>query len=399
VYFFTFFVNRQYTHMKALTLLLICIYIFGASALNSIPLSYAPPTGSRKDMAAGLARKYSADAPTVPLTDYQDAQYYGPITIGTPPQSFKVVFDTGSSNLWIPSSKCPITVIACDLHSKYHSDKSTTYKENGTAISIEYGSGAMSGFLSIDTVVVASITVTGQTFAEATAEPGLAFVLAKFDGILGMAYQNISADGVVPVFYNMVTQNLVAEKLFSVWLSKNPQGENGGSLILGGTDSSLYTGSINYVPLIAETYWQFTMGDFLLSNNSMGYCSGGCKAICDTGTSLIAGPSAQIDALNSKLGAITIDGEGIFPSCDVINTLPDVQIVINSITYTLTPKDYVLQVTSLGKTECLSGFMGIDIPAPIGPLWILGDVFISTYYTVFDFGNNQVGWATAVQSN
>jgi cathepsin D len=383
--------------MRSSALALVCLFFLGATALQSIPLSYeyAP----RKNVGAHLKNKYAASSPSsVPLTDYQDAQYYGPITIGTPPQSFKVVFDTGSSNLWIPSSKCPITVIACDLHAKYHSDRSSTYVANGTAISIQYGSGAMSGFLSEDTVVVGAITVTGQTFAEATGEPGIAFDLSKFDGILGMAFERISADGVIPVFYNMISQNLIPEPLFSVWLSKNPQGTNGGELILGGIDSSLYNGSINYVPLISETYWAFSMGDVRLGNTSLDFCgSSGCNAIADTGTSLIAGPTAQIDALNQKLGAVVVNGEGIFTSCDVINTLPTIEIVINGVTYPLTAKDYVLQVSSFGKTECLSGFMGIDIPTPPGPLWILGDVFISTYYTVFDFGNNQLGFAQAIQ--
>jgi len=372
----------------------------GASALQRISLGYEPaPRSGRHNLPAVIANKFSSSPSSVPLSDYQDAQYYGPITIGTPPQSFKVVFDTGSSNLWVPSSKCPITVIACDLHNKYYDTKSSTYKQNGTSIAIQYGSGSMTGFLSIDDVVVGDITVVGQTFAEATGEPGIAFDLSKFDGILGMAYESISADGVIPVFYNMIAQNLVPQKVFSFWLSKDPSGQTGGELLLGGIDSSMYTGPINYVPLIAETYWAFTLGDIQLKNTSLGYCPNGCHAIADTGTSLIAGPTDQVNALNTKLGAVTLNGEGIFPSCDVISSLPDVEIVINNVTYVLTPTDYVLQVSSLGKTECLSGFMGIDIPSPPGPMWILGDVFISTYYTVFDFGNQRLGFAKAVQNN
>eukprot|EP01027_Heterolobosea_sp_BB2_P022411 GEZU01032994.1.p1 GENE.GEZU01032994.1~~GEZU01032994.1.p1 ORF type:complete len:392 (-),score=106.35 GEZU01032994.1:129-1304(-) len=335
----------------------------------------------------------------VPISNFNNAQYYGPIALGTPEQQFQVIFDTGSSNLWVPSSKCPITNIACKLHHKYDGSKSSTYIANGTDFEIRYGSGSMKGFLSEDVLTIGGLKVKNQTFAEAMLEPGIVFVLAKFDGILGLAFETISVGHVTPVWYNILAQGLVDEAVFSFWLNKDPQDPHGGEMLLGGIDHSKYTGDIAYASLTSETYWQFDMDDVQLDGSSLGYCNkGACKAIADTGTSLIAGPMEQINALNTKLGAIPIRGEGIFPSCDVISNLPDIDIVISGRSFTLTPKDYVLQITSMGRTQCISGFMGIDIPAPIGPLWILGDVFISTYYTIFDFEGARVGFATAVQN-
>jgi cathepsin D len=312
-----------------------------------------------------------------------------------------VVFDTGSSNLWVPSSTCSLLDLACRLHHRYYSDKSSTYIKNGTHFAIQYGKGSMEGFVSGDDLTWGGMVVKKQLFAQATKEPGLAFVIAKFDGILGMGWYEIAVNGIVPPFYNMVSQKLVENAYFAFWLSKNPKGQNGGELCLGCVDSSKYTGSFTTVPLNHESYWRFALQGVSVGGSSLDACPSGCNAIADSGTSLIAGPKSVFDALNEKLGAVVIPetGEAVFASCDVISSLPTVSFKIAGQEFALTGKDYVLEVTELGKTECLSGFMGMDLPPQIDVKYILGDVFISTYYTKFDMTAKTLSFAKAVHSS
>jgi len=380
-------------------------------ALHRVPIQQKsvkrPPPGI---LAKKILQKYGFDhsqlqaetgsTTTVDLTDYEDAQYFGPISIGTPPQHFTVVYDTGSSNLWVPSTTCPKTNIACQTHNEYNHTASSTYVPNGEPFSIVYGSGSLKGFLSQDTVYVGDFVVTNQTFAEATIEPGITFVVAKFDGIMGLAFQTISVDKVVPVWYNMMTQGLVASNVFTFWLSQRASATTGGEITFGGINSARYTGEITYVPLTSDTYWEFHMENFLSNGTSTGWCNSTspCKAIADSGTSIITGPSDVINQFNRNLGAVVHHGEGIFPNCDILLTGPDVQIVLNGRSFNLTPRDYVLKICQDGSCTCISGFMGLDVPRPMGPLYILGDVFISKYMAVFDFGNKQVGFATSVQT-
>jgi hypothetical protein len=100
-----------------------------------------------------------------------DAQYYGEVGIGTPVAPFAVVFDTGSSNLWIPDITCKLSP-ACYFHKFFDSTRSTTYKHDGRNFTINYGSGGISGFAGIDTITLAGLKVENATFGQVTQEKG-----------------------------------------------------------------------------------------------------------------------------------------------------------------------------------------------------------------------------------
>jgi hypothetical protein len=338
---------------------------------------------SRAKGMSGLKYSLKAEGPVV-IEDYQNSQYYGEIEIGTPGQKFEVIFDTGSSDLWVAGSDCGQS---CGRHASYNSAKSSTYVANGTAFDIQYGSGPVSGYESQDVMTTAGINVPNQVFAEVTDATGLglAYKIGKFDGILGLAFPILSVNKVPTVFENMASQGLVDKNLFSFYLGTESGAK--GELLLGGIDENHYSGDINYVPLSSATYWEVTLGGLTVDGTVYG---AGDKAIMDSGTSILTGPSDVVATLAESMGARKINAAEYMVAC-AAEGLPTFTYTLNGNDYTLGPSEYLIPDGDM----CLLGMMGLDVPRPNGPLWIMGDVFMRKYYTVFDVENKQIGIALA----
>ena len=171
--------------------------------------------------------------------------------------------------------------------------------------------------------------------------------------------------------------------LFSFYLGNNQPGE----LLLGDINKNYYNGNISYVPLTKLTYWQINLDSIKLGTKEFNSVN---KAIIDSGTSLLAGPNTQIKQIADLLGAKPLIAGQYLIDCN--SSQPNLIFIINGKDYPLTIHDYVIE----NQGQCILAMMGIDIPEPNGPLWILGDVFMRKYYTIFDKGNKRIGLANSI---
>lgn len=358
--------------LKPIALLALCATLAAANLVR-IPIHRNPNyqrTSENSATEAEIVRaKYARDAVTTtgndtvghePLTNQANGQYYGQITIGTPPQDFLVSFDTGSSNLWVPSVKCSACSQTCLNHQKYNSSASSTYVANGTGFYMDYSQGGVIGYLSQDTVRVGNIVVENQVFAEVVTEVDNSFTQLGFDGVLGMGFQSLAVDDVTPVFNNMWSQKLVEQEVFSLYLSTNDSSEQNGELILGGSDPSRYQGELYYVDLSKKNRWQIKMDSVYFGERTL--CKDGCEAVVDTGSSLLLLPDGAF-----KLFMDVYD-----------NLTPpylNMQFVIGGMMFWLPSNLMYVQKS------------GTDY-------WVLGDSFLSYFYTEFDMANKRIGFAT-----
>ncbi|XP_074019393.1 pepsin B-like isoform X2 [Numenius arquata] len=342
------------------------------------------PEGFLKDLKGDPGRKYQLSNAVAyePLTNYLDSFYFGEISIGTPPQKFLVLFDTGSANLWVPSSYCQTP--ACGNHARFNPSLSSTFSGIGVTCTLSYGFGDLSVVLGYDTVTIQNIVIRNQEFGLSLDEPSRPFYYQDFDGILGMAYPGAGIGGFNTLMQNMLQQSQLTKPIFSFYYSRY-----GGEVILGGVDPQLYSGEVIWAPVVQELYWKIGIEEFSIGPSATGWCSQGCHGIVDTGTFLLTIPGQFMSAFLQELGAEESD-YGFVVDCSDVPSMPTLYFAISGAQLPLPPSVYVLNIDGV----CTVGVESTYVASSSGqPLWILGNLFLRQYYSIFDVANNRVGFA------
>jgi len=320
------------------------------------------------------------------------AEYFGNISVGSPPQFFQVVFDTGSGNLIIPGADC--SSVACKKHEQWDHSKSTTAKmitcdggsevkdgEPTDQITITFGTGEITGNCMEDNICIGSACTVGHLIV-ATEESAQPFSSFSFDGILGLALTDMAQDPSFSLMDRSIKEGVLHQGLFSVFFSNS---DSEVSEITFGAIKTEHMASddLFWVPVTGNSgYWEVRIDDIALNAEPQSLCQD-CKVAVDTGTSALAGPSEVIQKLSKTLD--------VKSDCSNYDSLPQIGFVMKGKVLTLDKADYVAKT----DTSCSVILMSLDVPPPNGPLFIFGVPFFQKYFTVFDRDNSRVGFAPA----
>ncbi|KIK65519.1 hypothetical protein GYMLUDRAFT_94161 [Collybiopsis luxurians FD-317 M1] len=332
-----------------------------------------------KNLANLSKRATGADA----LTDDGGSLWQGDISVGTPPVTFTVDFDTGSSDLFLPGQNCGST---CEGHTIYDTTASSTAVDQNQQESLSFGDGSLVNVeVFEDTVTVAGLTATSQAVGAAIQySPGFEANDFPPDGLMGMAFPQISVFQANPVFQTLSAQGAVTASEFGVKLASA-----GSELFLGGVDIDLFQGDFTNSPVTQVGFWQI---DLQSVNVNGAAAATDLSAVVDTGTTLVLGDSDNVAAVYAAIpgsaDASSTVGAGFFTvPCD---SIPTVSLTFGGTAFTISADTFNLGMVSAGSSDCVGGIAAADL----GDFWVAGDVFLQNVYTSFDVGNTQVGFAT-----
>ncbi|KAI7869069.1 aspartic peptidase domain-containing protein [Spinellus fusiger] len=334
--------------------------------------------------------------------------YYGDISIGTPPQTFSVIFDTGSSDVWVVSANCSPDPF-CKHHRRFHRQASSSYvdidsdnnkdnrdedgdededknededddeddedddegdKEEDT-YEVQYGSGYVRAHVGRDTLQVAGLELTDQVIGDATVLSH-EFMNTPFDGIFGLGLADLSSSSHLPPFYAMMDLQLLDDPVFAIHTEMER-----GEIDFGGVDRSRFQGDLIYADLIHSGYWMIqtdniAFGEAVFEDR---------KAIVDSGSTLIIATPADAEEFHARIPGAQNNGDTTWSiPCQTVPLLEPLVFNINNTPLIIRPENYILAPITKSSVMCISGISGQ--PLDMSDTWILGGVFMRQYYTV-----------------
>ncbi|KAI8615824.1 aspartic peptidase domain-containing protein [Chytriomyces sp. MP71] len=380
------------------------------------------PIPVRRDQAPASHAPLSAlDADA--LINFGANTFYTQIFIGSQQQSFLLDIDTGSSHLWIPSHECTPCAGASP---RFNPAKSASFviTNNSYLHAVQYGTGSVIGYDAEDTVTWGSSVVHNQTMMVVTNEDSIMRLSLGIhgDGILGLAFEDGLSVGSHhdTLLYNLAAQNQLSTPVVSIWLNQSDVASNAepsahsGRILFGGADPTLYWGDFHFFPVMSiqgynadgtktnAYYWAVQATSLSVGRRRNVIAPAGTILIIDSGTSVMTMERAShqllIDALNDDGQNITVSPDGTkHVNCSTIKAMPNVTFnIAESVPFVFSFQDYVI-ADPTGGEDCTLAFQPFTATAgPDGPnIWIVGTVFLSKYYTLFDLKNMQVGFALA----
>ena len=234
------------------------------------------------------------------------------------------------------------------------------------SFSLEYGTGSIAGELGLETIVFDGFEVKTVEIGVVTMEFGEVFEKIPFAGIIG-----ISPNEVPTSFLQQVYSQLNFTVL-SIHLSENTSD-------LGFISFSNFS-SVEMTKSSSDLYWQIDLSKFFIGTNDLCELSS-CKAVIDTGTSVISLPGNVFNVIRRKIHVLT--------DCSNADKLPNMLININNQEYQIPSYEYI----AYNQGTCSLALMKLDIPEPIGPFYILGLTFLRKVTLSLDFVKNNIGIA------
>lgn len=370
-------------------LLITIIHVDCAAKFLRIPLEQQRAGVWNSRNAPQLNPLYSR----IPLTNYESLQFYGTIRVGTPPQKFTVIFDTGSSDIWIPGAKCH----DCSGSNRYISNDSTTYIEMAGIFEDQYGSGSVRGPIQQETIQVGEFILPNVAIGQVEYQDE-AIRLFQSDGIVGLGFEGLAKITRPTLFDHLKLNYPETRRQFSLYLNPHPDAFPQSELILGGYDTELAGENATWIfSPVLHTRHQHWLGfwTILMTCVTIGdqytLCEGGSKAaVVDSGTSLLLIPSDEYYPLMDHICQAT--GSACHNSSFGYSCFGCTHDDFPTLAFTLAPgQEFTLFGTDYVRCDGDICIPLIDVSS--SNVWVLGDVFLRTFYTLFDIEKQRIGFA------